>query len=101
MHTDKSLKKIILYFHITRKISKKICISMHFGLNNQFIKVTRTRSIFQKFQKKLFCFLLIFGVTALYVRYISDIKLFVDVRTVRFLPNKIRISLLNRTFLKP
>jgi len=47
----KSLKKkIILYFHITKKISK-ICISMHFGFNNQFIKVARTRPIFQKFQK--------------------------------------------------
>ena len=54
MHTAKSLKnkrkKIILYFYITKKISK-ICISMHFGFNNQFIKVTRTRPIFQKFKK--------------------------------------------------
>jgi len=77
MHMAKSLKnkrkKIILYFHITKKISK-ICISMHFGFNNQFIKVTRTRPIFQKFQKKLFCFLLISGVTTLYVRCIPDIK---------------------------
>jgi hypothetical protein len=101
MHTDKSLKKNHIVFSYNKENFKKICISMHFGFNNQFIKVTRTRSIFQKFQKKLFCFLLIFGVTALYVRHISDIKLFVDVRTVRFLPNKIRISLLNRTFLKP
>jgi len=38
-------KKIILYFHTIKKISK-ICISMHFGFNNQFIKVTRTRSKF-------------------------------------------------------
>jgi hypothetical protein len=29
---------------------------MHFGFNNQFIKVTRTRPIFQKFQKKLILF---------------------------------------------
>ena len=59
MHTTKSLKnkrkKIILYFHTTKKILK-ICISMHFGFNNQFIKVTRTRPIFQKFQKKYFVF---------------------------------------------
>jgi len=56
MHTTKSLKnkiKIILYFHITKKISK-ICISMHFGFNNQFIKVKRTRPIFPKFQKKYY-----------------------------------------------
>jgi len=55
MHTAKSLKKIILYFHITKKISK-IYISMHFGFNNHFIKVTRSRPIFQKFQKKYFVF---------------------------------------------
>jgi hypothetical protein len=58
MHTAKSLKniykKFILYFHITKKISK-MCISMHFGFNNQFIKVTRNRPIFQKFHKKIFC----------------------------------------------
>jgi hypothetical protein len=55
MHTAKSLKNIILYFHIKKKISK-IYISMHFGFNNQFIKVTRTRPIFQKFQKKIILF---------------------------------------------
>jgi hypothetical protein len=56
MHTTKSLKnkkKIILYFHTTKKISK-ICISMHFGFNNLFIKVTRTRPIFQNFQKNYY-----------------------------------------------
>ena len=47
---------------------------MHFGVNNQFIKVTRTRSIFQKKLKKLSCFLLVSGVTTLYVRCIPDIK---------------------------
>jgi hypothetical protein len=64
-----------LYFHTTKKISK-ICISMHFVFNNQFIKVTRTRPIVQKFPKKLFCFLLISGVMTLYVRRIPDIKFF-------------------------
>jgi len=29
---------------------QKICISMHFGFNNQFIKVARTRPIFQKYK---------------------------------------------------
>jgi hypothetical protein len=48
-------KIIILYFHTTKKISK-ICISMHFDFNNQFIKVVRTRPIFQTFQKKYFLF---------------------------------------------
>jgi len=51
MHMAKSLKeKITLYFHTTK--IQKICISMHLGFNNQFIKVTRTRPIFQKNTKK-------------------------------------------------
>jgi hypothetical protein len=54
---------------------QKICISMHFGFNNQFIKVMRTRPIFQKFQK-IIIFLLISGVMTLYVTRIPDIKLF-------------------------
>jgi hypothetical protein len=29
---------------------------MHFGFNNQFIKVTRTWPIFQKIQKNIFLF---------------------------------------------
>ena len=101
MHMAKSLKnkqkKIILYFHITKKISK-ICISIHFGFNNQFITVTRTRPIFQNFQKKLFCFLLISRVRTLYVRRIPDIKFLL---LTSKLPDKIKISLLRKTFLKP
>jgi hypothetical protein len=81
-------KKNHIVFSYNKENFKKICISMHFGFNNQFIKVTRTRPIFQKFQKKLFCFLLIFGVMTLYVRCIPYIKLFVDVRTIRFYPLK-------------
>ena len=68
-------KKNHIIFLYNKKISK-ICISMHYGFNNQFIKVTRTRPIFQKNLKKLFCFLLISGVTTLYVRCIPDIKFF-------------------------
>jgi hypothetical protein len=33
--------------------NSKICVSMHFGFNNQFIKVTRTRPIFQKIPKNI------------------------------------------------
>ena len=47
---------------------------MHFGFNNQFIKATRTKPIFQKFKKNIFCFLLISRVMILYVRRIPDIK---------------------------
>jgi hypothetical protein len=46
---------------------------MHFGFNNKFIRAMRTRSIFEKFQK-IFCFLLVFGITNLYVKRIPDIK---------------------------
>ena len=73
MHTAKSLKikKLILYFHTTKKTSKRKVFSMHFGFNNQFIKVTRTWPIFQKIQ---FFFVLVSGITNLYVKHISDIK---------------------------
>jgi len=51
MHTAKSLKEnITSYFHTTK--IQKLCISMHLGFNNQFIKVTRTRPIFQKNTQK-------------------------------------------------
>jgi len=48
----------------------------------------RTIPIFQKIPKKLFCFLLVSGITNLYVKHIPDIKkivlLCIDIRTVRF-----------------
>jgi hypothetical protein len=47
---------------------------MHFGFNNQFIKVTRIWPIFKKFQKKIFCFFLVLGIMNLYVKCILDIK---------------------------
>ena len=76
MHTTKSLKNIkkifILYFHTT-KIKKKYVLTCMLSFNNQFIKIMRIMSIFQKYQKNYF-FLLVFGITNLYVRCISDIK---------------------------
>jgi len=58
MHTAKSLKnkKKSYCIFIQQRKFQKICISMHFDFNNQFIKVTRTRPIFQKFQKNYFVF---------------------------------------------
>jgi hypothetical protein len=47
---------------------------MHFGFNNQFIKVMRTRPTFQKIQKNYF-FLLISGITNLHVRRTPNIKI--------------------------
>jgi hypothetical protein len=54
MHTTKFFKKIISYFHTTK--NSKIYVSMHFGFNNQFIKVTRSRPIFQNLKKNHFFF---------------------------------------------
>jgi hypothetical protein len=74
MHTAKFLKekKIISNFHTTK--IQKIYINMYFGFNNQFIKITRTKPIFQKNSKNSFCFILILRITRLYVRYSFDIK---------------------------
>jgi hypothetical protein len=47
---------------------------MHFGFNNQFIKVKRTLAKISKTTKNLFCFVLISGVMNLYVKRIPDIK---------------------------
>jgi hypothetical protein len=70
MHTVKSLKdkKNYIVFSYNKKIQKFV---LTFIL--AFIKVMRTRPIFQK---KIFCFLLLSGVTTLYVRRIPDIKFF-------------------------
>jgi len=74
MHTAKFLKTKF-FFYTTKKTKKYICyFSMHFGFNNQFIKVMRTWPIFQKIKKKYFCFVLISGITNLYVKRIPDIK---------------------------
>jgi hypothetical protein len=69
MHTAKSLKdkknhhivfsykKIhIVFLYIKHKKNSKIYFSMYFGFNNKFVRVMRTRPIFQKFQKKYFVF---------------------------------------------
>ena len=46
---------------------------MRLGFNNQFIKVTRTRPIFQKTPKKYILFVLISGIMNLYVKHTLDI----------------------------
>jgi hypothetical protein len=47
---------------------------MHFGFNNQFIKVKKTLAKISKTTKILFCFVLISEITNLYVKRTSDIK---------------------------
>ena len=67
---------------------------MHFDFNNPFIKVKRTLTKISKITKKLFCFVLISGITNLYVKRIPDNK------KVLFYLIKIRTSLLRRAFLE-
>jgi uncharacterized membrane protein len=73
---------------------------MHFGFNNQFIKVKRTLAKISKTTKILFCLSFSIRGTILHVIRIPDIKSFSNVRTVRFYPIKIRTSLLRRAFLE-
>jgi hypothetical protein len=85
VHTAKCLKakKSYCVFYTP----KKQCFSMHFGFNNQFIKVKRTLAKISKNNKK-FYFVLSFSIrgTILHVIHIPDIKSFFNVRTVRFYP---------------
>jgi len=50
MHTVKPLKKIILYFHITKKISKRY-ISMHLALITSLLKSRQLGQYFKNFKK--------------------------------------------------
>ena len=58
MHTVKSLKakNHIVFLYNKENFKKIYYFSMHFGFNNQFIKVMRTWPIFQKNQKIFFSF---------------------------------------------
>jgi hypothetical protein len=58
MHTAKSLKTKKSYFIFIqqRKLKQIYYFSMHFGFNNQFIKVMRTLANISKKKNILFCF---------------------------------------------
>jgi len=45
---------------------------MHFDFNNRFFKVKRTLAKISKTTKNLFCFVLISGITNLYIKHIPD-----------------------------
>ena len=99
VHTAKCLeaKKSYCVFYTP----KKQCFSMHFGFNNQFIKVKRTLAKIS-INNKEFYFVLSFSIrgTILHVIRIPNIKSFSNVRTVRFYPIKIRTFLVRRVFLE-
>jgi hypothetical protein len=49
---------------------------MHFGFNNQFIKVKRTLTKISKTTQILFCLVLVSGIRNLYVKCILNIKMY-------------------------
>jgi len=63
MHTVKSLKakKLIFYFHTTKKTSKKNVLSCILALITILLKSREFGQYFKKIQKKLFCFFLYQG----------------------------------------
>jgi len=97
VHTAKCLKakKSYCVFH-TKK--KKQCFSMHFGFDNQFIRVKRTLAKISKTTKKLFFLSFSIRGTILHVIHIPDIKCFSNVRTVRFYPIKDKNLLIEEGF---
>jgi hypothetical protein len=74
VHMAKCLKakKSYCVFHT----KKKQCFSMHFGFNNQFIKVKRTLAKISKTTKIVFCLSFSIRGTILHVICILDINLF-------------------------
>jgi len=77
---------------------KKQCFSMHFGFDNQFIRVKRTLAKISKTTKILFCLSFSIRGTILHVIHIPDIKCFSNVRTVRFYPIKDKNLLIEEGF---
>ena len=93
MHTAKSLKDKKKLSHRIFIQPKKNVLTCILALITNLLK---PRELGQYFKN--------IWIMNLYVKHIPDIKkevpFFIDVRMVRFLPDKIRISLLRRTFLK-
>jgi len=72
---------------------------MHFGFNNQFIKVKRILTKISKTTKILFCLSFSTRGTTLHVTCIPDIKLsFSNARTVRFYLIKIKNLFIKERF---
>jgi hypothetical protein len=75
MHTAKSLKakKLIFYFHTTKKTSKKNVLACILALITSLLKSQEFGQYFKN-PKKLFCFLLISRITNLYIKRTPNIK---------------------------
>ena len=90
MHMAKSLKaKIILYFHTTKKTSKKYVLVCILALITSLLKSREFGQYFKNSKKKLFCFVLVSGIMNLYVKRIPNIKKsisFNDIEQLGFYP---------------
>ena len=72
MHTTKSLKKIISYFHTTKKISKNKYENAFLALITSLLKLWELDQYFKKYPKNIF--FLVSEIMNLYVKLIPDIK---------------------------
>jgi hypothetical protein len=84
VHTAKCLKA--KKYYCVFSYTKKQCFSMHFGFNNQFIKVKRTLAKISKTIKILFCLSFSIRDTTLHVICFLNIKFyfFSDVERLGF-----------------
>jgi hypothetical protein len=73
MHTVKSLKKFISFFYAENTKIQKYVLACILALITSLLKLWELDQYFNIF-KKIFCFLLAYGITNLYIKYIPDIK---------------------------
>jgi hypothetical protein len=66
-------KKIILYFHTTKKTSNIYILACILALITSLLKSRELGQYFKKI-KKIFCFVLMSWIMNLYVKRIADIK---------------------------
>jgi hypothetical protein len=71
---------------------------MHFGFDNQFVRVNRTLAKISKTTKISFCLSFSIRGTILHIINILDIKCFSNVRTVRFYTIKDKNLLIEEGF---
>jgi len=91
MHTAKSLKakkKIHIVFSYNKENFKIYVLAYILALITRLLKLWELGQYFKKL-KKIFCFVLVFGITNLHVKHIPDIQKvfsFVDIGWLGFTP---------------
>ena len=99
MHTAKSLKKKNHIGFSYNKNNYRKCLACILALITSLLKPWELSQYFKNTQK-LFLFFLVTEIMNLYVKRIRDVKMyfFTNIRTIRFLLDKIRTFLSSRTF---